>query len=538
MKYYVYSRKSSEDEEKQVLSLSSQLDKSRELFSHLDLVELSPESASAFVPDNRPIFDDMIRRIQSGEAQGIVAWHPDRLSRNEIDAAKITYMLRTGKLLDLKFGSYTFDNSPEGIMMLQMVMSQSQYFSAKLSKDVKRGLEKKVSLGWFPGVAKAGYLNTPDRDKGMRVVIKDPDRFVIVRKMWDLMLTGNYSIRQVVAIANTEWGFTTRQTKKMGGNPLGLSTAYKLFTSQFYAGVIEYKGETYSGSHEPMVTLAEFDLVQEILGRKGKPRPKTHQFAFTGLIRCAECGCMYTAETKVKVNAKTGLKRFYTYYHCTRKRRDLICSQRTNIREEELEGQIDALLSRFTILPEFNDWALDVLNSSNDNEIKERTQIQLNLTRKTLSLQKQIDSLTQMRYRELINDEEFASQKSTLKAALHSAQAELHDSETRAANWLGLTESAFNFATYARENFKHGDLNTKKSILRSMGQNPLMRDGILTIEPNRWLVPIIEDYPQLEESYRQVRTDNNASPKEKTEAFASVNNSWLRRSGSNRRPSG
>ena len=134
-------------------------------------------------------------------------------------------MIRTRKLLDLKFGSYNFDNSAEGIMMPQMVMSQSQYFSAKLSKDVKRGLEKKIRMGWFPGVVRVGYLNTPDMEKGTKVVIKDPDRFVLVRKMWDLMLTGNYSIRQVTEIANKEWGLTTRKTKRIGGNPLGQSTA-------------------------------------------------------------------------------------------------------------------------------------------------------------------------------------------------------------------------------------------------------------------------------------------------------------------------
>jgi len=73
---------------------------------------------------------------------GIIAWHPDRLSRNEIDASTITYLVRTGVIHGLKFGSYNFDNSPEGIMMLQLALSQSQYFSSKLGKDVKRGLEK------------------------------------------------------------------------------------------------------------------------------------------------------------------------------------------------------------------------------------------------------------------------------------------------------------------------------------------------------------------------------------------------------------
>ena len=108
------------------------------MFGDLD-VEFIEETHSSFFPYNRPIFADMIERIKKGERQGLIAWHPDRLSRNEIDAATITYMIRTAEITDLKFGSYYFDNSPEGIWMLQMALSQSQYSSAKLSKDVKRG---------------------------------------------------------------------------------------------------------------------------------------------------------------------------------------------------------------------------------------------------------------------------------------------------------------------------------------------------------------------------------------------------------------
>ena len=124
--------------------------------------------------------------------------------------------------------------------------------------------------------------------------------------------------------------------------------------------MLGFKGETNPGMHEPMITLQEFDALQEILGRKGKPRPKTHRFAFTGLIRCGECGCMFTAETK---------KGQYTYYHCTRKRRDVDCSQRYNVREEDLESYIEGLLNGFTIFPEFRDWALEALRPSNDTRL-------------------------------------------------------------------------------------------------------------------------------------------------------------------------
>ena len=157
MRYIVYRRKSSEQDEKQALSKESQ-----KLELERKFPELHPptfdlqESKSAFIPNNRPEFAKMIELIKSGQADGIIAWHPDRLSRNEIDAATITYLVRTGVIKDLKFGSYYFDNSPEGIMMLQGALSHSQYSSSKLSVDVKRGLRTKAGMGWLPTGAKPG----------------------------------------------------------------------------------------------------------------------------------------------------------------------------------------------------------------------------------------------------------------------------------------------------------------------------------------------------------------------------------------------
>ena len=160
LRYAVYIRKSSEEEERQVLSLDSQRDKIIERFSDLNIVTwIEPESKSAFEPDKRPLFKEVLNLIDTGKIDGIIAWHPDRLSRNEVDASAITWRVRQGKIKDLKFASgFGFDNSPEGMMMLQMTMSQSQYFSAKLSKDVRRGNERKRQVGQLTGRAPEGYL--------------------------------------------------------------------------------------------------------------------------------------------------------------------------------------------------------------------------------------------------------------------------------------------------------------------------------------------------------------------------------------------
>lgn len=525
IKYFAYLRKSSEGEERQALSIPAQKDQIKKIFGDLDVVEYFEESHSAFKPYNRPLFTKMIERIVKGEAQGIISWHPDRLSRNEIDGATITYMLRK-EIKDLKFGSYSFTNDASGILMLQMMLSQGQYYSAKLGIDVKRGLEKKLSLGWLPCAAPNGYLNSHNLEAGTNEIIKDPERFELVRKMWDLMLTGNYSPPKILEMAN-DWGYTTLKRRKRGGGPLARSSIYKMFTNQFYAGVILYRGVEYPGNHEVMITTDEFDKVQVLLGRKGRPRPKTHFFPYTGQIHCGECGCLITAEMKTKLIKSTNLLKSFTYYHCTHKKKG--CFQK-NITKEKLEIQIEREISRINILPTFRDWAISVVKRRNDQEISDRTAIYQSQQRAINETQTELDNLTKMRLRSLIDDDEYLKNKQELKAKKAKLQEELGDTDKRADEWMELGERFFDFITYALKAFSEDDLQQKKEILAALGQNFTLKDGILKIEPHEWFKPIIECYPALEVEYQRLEptlmSTTTGLDDTKNEALSSLRLHW------------
>src|SRR3989344_3448995 len=200
-----YLRKSSESREKQALSIPSQKREIQSKFPDQEIIWIEEEK-SAFKPYNRPKFAQMMKMVQEGRVDCIVAWHPDRLSRNEIDAGEITYALRMGIIKDLKFLSYSIENTPDGIKHLQNTLSDSQYYSSKLGVDVKRGLADKLEMGRMPGLAPLGYKNTKLATRGENKIEEDPASFKIVRKMWDLMLTGNYSVPQVRDIATNKWG--------------------------------------------------------------------------------------------------------------------------------------------------------------------------------------------------------------------------------------------------------------------------------------------------------------------------------------------
>ena len=147
MKYVIYARKSTlNSEDSQSLSINSQIEELQKKFPELEVVKIFRESKSAYKPNNRQEFKRMVEMFQSGEIQGLLAWHPDRLSREPISGGMIMSLLDFGLIKDLKFASYNFHHSPEGKMMLAMTLSQSKYFTEKLSADVKMGMVKKCKM--------------------------------------------------------------------------------------------------------------------------------------------------------------------------------------------------------------------------------------------------------------------------------------------------------------------------------------------------------------------------------------------------------
>lgn len=523
--FFLYARKSSESEDRQVQSIEDQVNRLKELANALgiSIKEVLTEAKSAKKPHCRPVFTEMLERIEKGEASGVLCWQINRLSRNPIDSGRLSWMLQQGALKCIQ----TIDRQylpDDNVLLFSVESGMANQFIIDLRKNSMRGMECKAERGWRPSSAPLGYLN----DKVEHTVIEDPERFNLVRKMWDLMLTGNYTPRQIRKIANDEWGFRTPKRKRGGGGELADSVIYKIFGNIFYTGTMfEWSGKLYTnGNHKPMITLEEFDRVQVILGRKGKPRAKTHDFAYTGLMRCEECGSMYTASEKTKFVKKTGQTQTYVYYHCTRKKKGADCTQRSPMTLKNLEDQIDIELERHTILPQFQQWALEILNRENEKEIEDRTKTYEMQHASVVEAQKELDALTRMRYRELIDDETFIKERDVLKAKITKLKGNLRETESRAEKWIELTERTFTFATYARKSFITGGLEQKREIFAALGQNFSVKDQKVHITRNEWFVPIEKAYPELEAEYKRLELDKNLDTAKRNAALAQIILSW------------
>lgn len=99
LRYILYARKSSEDAEAQAKSLLDQIADCKEYANNHGLLlvgEPIQESKSAKKSGNRPLFSQMLKDIEKGKYDAILAWHPDRLSRNSLEAGMVVDMAANG----------------------------------------------------------------------------------------------------------------------------------------------------------------------------------------------------------------------------------------------------------------------------------------------------------------------------------------------------------------------------------------------------------------------------------------------------------
>jgi len=510
LRYYIYCRKSTESEDRQVLSLESQLNELINLSKRLGLsiIDTFIESKSAKSP-GRPQFDEMIRLINQKKADGIICWKLDRLARNPIDGGQIIWLLQKSVIKHIQ----TYDRGylPEdNVLLMNVEFGMANQFILDLGRNVKRGLKTKADKGWLPSLAPIGYLNDKSKGKGFKEIAKDPERFELINKMWQLMLTGQYTPTKIIKIAHEEWGINNPKNRL-----ISRSTIYKLFTNPFYYGWYEYpkgSGNWYQGRHKPMVSTAEFDRVQALLGKRGKPRRlKKMAFSFTGILRCGECGGMVTAEDKRQVicseckykfstinrlacpKCNTPIEKMhkptflhYVYYHCT-KNVHPNCSQ-GSIEVKELEKQFEQYLSSILISEGFKNWAIKYLKASEEEDAASKEDIISSQKKAHTNCLKKLENLFQLKISplnstgDLLSDEEYAKQKTELLKEKTRLGESLNGSQDRSARRQEIGEKVFEFARSARYWFAKGSPEEKSRISQTIGSNLILKDKILEIQ--------------------------------------------------------
>ncbi len=487
--YFLYARKSTESEDRQVLSIDSQINELKAIAERegFKIVAVFDESRSA-KELGRPVFAEMMERITRGEADGILCWKLDRLARNFIDGGRVIEALQRGVIAHIR--SYERSYYPaDNVLLMAVELGMANQYSRDLAVNVSRGLRTKAQMGWYPVQPPLGYLNTKTNDKGSNTIFNDPERFGLVRKLWDAMLTGAYTPPKLLEMATNEWGLRMRPHKRSQSRMMARSNIYHLLTNPFYYGSFEWprgSGNWYQGAHEPMITIDEYDRVQALLGRKGRPRPKSRAFAFIGTMKCGECGMAITAEEKTK-SQKNGNVHRYIYYHCTKK--SVPCTQ-GSIEESKLMEQITDKLMKFKFPDQFHHWGMKWLEHENLKEIESREGIRATQQKSYNEAVRMLDRYSDMRAREELSEEEYRDKKTYWLKEKERRFGLLNDTDARITRWAHNMESAFKFVSRAKDDFENGGLEKRRRIFLALGSNLMLKDKTVSIDIEKTLLPM------------------------------------------------
>ncbi len=504
-KYILYVRKSSEAEDRQVASAGDQVAELVPLAKRLGLniVEIIEEAKSAKSP-GRDKFNEMVRRINSGEIDGIICWKINRLARNSIDGGQIIYLLQEGKIKHIQ--CYNNSHYPtDNLVPLYVEFGVANQFIKDQSMDVKRGMRRKAARGWWPTLLPPGYVHIKQNkyDGTKEGITISEENKKKLKSLWRIILKGNRSIKAVHLHAK----LLDMRTHK--GSPISYSTLYAMLSNEFYCGYYHWNNEQgirerIKGKHDPVITENEFKQVQEILADKKKPiRNKTRlEFDFNGMIRCGACERAivgqrkvqyWCAYCKIKYSGTTSTRcpecdialsqqpkrKAYkvTYYGCAGRKYG--CKSKF-LEESQLKMQLLTLLSRIELTHEFIlFYALAMQNIESNDEIAQAS-LESQLKKRIQELENRKSNYAIMRADNEIQNNEYQEFRRKVEKDLdevqyqfslirdsHEVDNELKKMSRIASKCIEITRGKSNEA--------------RRSLFHEIGSNPTLIDKKLDL---------------------------------------------------------
>lgn len=480
-KSFIYLRRSQDREDRQSLSIEKQDKQVKQIIERNELapVYLPAEERSAKYP-GRPVFNDMMDRVESGEARYIAVWALSRLSRNPVDGGRIIYALDTGKLLAIHTPTRTYRNTPDDKMVLAIELALAKKNNDDLSVQVKEGFDTKRTRGQYPGPAPIGYLNAI-LGPGVRNIVPDAEKAPLVKSLFEYAATANYSLDEVCQYAR-QVGLTSRH-----GLPLAKQTIVEILKRRAYCGVFKYGGdEWHQGTYEPLISTELYDHVQLALGwAKQRARNSTHgrSYAYKGPFVCGTCNHNITAYIHQKKLRRGGIAE-YTYYTCTKKSKVVDCKE-PQITEQQLEQLILDEVSKIKINEQEAATCISLLKKYHHEQVNNRVTLLEVWKKDQLEARKKMDKLLELRINSEIDAEQFNSYKLKYEETLARTTALIADTNTDANEWLELAENFFSNTVTLTETFEMADVEEKRRLLMELGSNWVLSNKKVRFTPRK-----------------------------------------------------
>ncbi|MEZ5812478.1 MAG: recombinase family protein [Rhizobiaceae bacterium] len=419
------------------------------------------EEKETAAKSGRPIFSAMLKALRKGKAHGVVIHKIDRSARNFADWAKIGELADVG--IDVHFATESLDFRSRGGRLsadIQAVIAAD--YIRNLREETIKGITGRLKQGLYPFKAPIGYLD----NGGGKPKTPDPVRAPLVRELFELYGSGQYSIRPLTA------QMERRGLRNERGKPVTKTGIETILGNPFYCGLIRIKrtGAIYEGVHEPLITARLFERVQDMKAGKCGKKVTRHNHTYRGLFRCADCSGAMIAERQ----------KGHIYYRCQTPH----CATRC-VREEAIEDAVRVMLSRVRLTDSDIDRItreVEAWCEENDTKDEERS-IFLQLA----DLGERMERLTDALIDRLIDKETFNRRNEKLlleKTALEEKADEIARNGNDPSNirkFLELVKNAVLTYVFAEPQEKRQIAEWATSNRTVSGKNVL-------VEPSNWFI--------------------------------------------------
>jgi DNA invertase Pin-like site-specific DNA recombinase len=459
----LYARVSSKEQEKDGFSIPAQQKLLRQYASdHGIVVSCEFTDVETAKRSGRTGFGEMFAYLRRNPTcRTILVEKTDRLYRNTKDWVTIDeldaeiHFVKENVVLSA--ASRSHEKFMHGIKVLM-----AKNFIDNLSEETRKGMLEKAEQGIWPSFAPLGYLNF-DTPNGKRTIVPDPSLAPIICQIYEWYATGLYSLADVTKRAKAA-GMVFRKS----GNAVPKGTVHKILHNRIYTGDFDFGGKTYRGCYEPIVTRELWQWVQQVLQQRLGPRRqrRKHDFAFSGMITCTQCGCALVGEMK---------KGRYVYYHCT-------CAKHY-VREEVLEAEFAKAIRQIVFAGEFLTHAKIALQQFHSKETEEREQTIVRLKAEQTKLERRIDAMYNDKLDGMIDEATFKRKRDECRNEQARLAAEIKRlAQARPAYVDNLAELGERVADL----FEQQPAREKRKLLHHVVEQCKWTEGALTY---RWKPP-------------------------------------------------
>ena len=469
-----------------------------------NIVKVYREEGYTARNEKRPKYKQLFIDIKHDKTiSAVIVWRCDRISRNNQDYhSSLVPIFKKYNVLLLSATEKDNDmDDPEQKYHRDHEIIQAEYESRKTSLRTKSSMKEKAEQGKYPGKVPVGYLNMTDENDHKYIIVDEINKRFI-RNCFEYYSTGMYSLESLGKKMFLE-GFKDKYDK-----PYRARKFEEILKNIFYIGDFIWKGQRYKGNHQPIINKKLFYKVQSMFGKTNRPSSNCKNYPYTKFIKCPQCGCYLTAESK-KGGHNSGN---YTYYHCSNRKRQHTTLKGMSIDSNKLEMGLIEILESFDIPDEVVRFQRqDVLSNLNKTYDAENWIYDYRKNRI-----KELNTLIRKSYEDKLlgklpstyTDEMFNQQCSEWKEEVDKLTIEQQESKDLTKHIYNDVNQMIDFCNRIQELFKSSDSTIKDRLIRMIVKEIYFDGEELTVI----LEPIFEVLRQI----KIIKTNNNNQGKVRT----------------------